>query len=116
VSSALNDIFKAAMPSLVKILGERNNTVMTNLEGDDLTTTVIIEIELVPVGEYDERMERITTLECLNTDDATVGCIWTIDQDATLDDPYPDPVQWKAEQILSDDGITRKFLVRKVLE
>lgn len=113
MSSAIDAAFKQAMPTLLKLLGERNSTVLTNIDGDEIPTTVIIENELVAVGEYDERMERITTLECISADNATVGCLWTIEQDATDDDPYPDPVVWKAEQILEDDGITQKFLVRK---
>lgn len=114
MSSEIEDAIRSAIPSLFRVFGERQATVHTNSDADDVETTVILEAGLIPAGEYGERMEHRTTIETNSLDGAQVGDTWSIAQLPTADDPDPDPAIWRAEQILADDGMTRKFSVRRI--
>jgi hypothetical protein len=115
MSSLIESIISAQIPTLMKIFGERLPTIHTNADGDEAATTIIVETKLESAGDYGERMESITTIETAVSDGAAVGDTWAIEQPATADDPYPDPIVWRAEQIVSDDGLMRSFTARKVV-
>lgn len=79
---------------------------------DESTVRIVLETELVAVGEVGERMEPRPTLEVLASTGAVVGDTFTVAGTVTVDDPLPDDVVWTAVQLISDDGYTRKFAVR----
>jgi hypothetical protein len=86
----------------------------TNSESDEFLVTVILTKQTEPFGDYGERAESRTLLDCATTDGASVGDTWTIENAPTDDDPDPDPTLWRADQLLSDDGILQRYAVREV--
>lgn len=84
----------------------------TNADGDEVPVTVQFSQQIVPVGEFGERAELQTTLAIPASSGARVGQTFTVENDATEDDPYPDPTVWTATQLLSDDGYFRTFALR----
>jgi hypothetical protein len=108
MSSLIESIIEAQIPTLLKIFGERLPTIHKTAAGVSTARTVILESKLEPAGDYGERMEMETTIETAASDGAAVGDTWTITP-AT-----GSPATWKAEQILADDGLMRSFRARRV--
>ena len=80
-------------------------------DDDEVPVTVMLGEELAPVGDYGERMELRMTLELAKSHGARVGDGFAIAVDPIEDDPDPDPILWRAVQILTDDGYLQKFAV-----
>lgn len=114
MSSAFDAAFAAAIPAFFGAYGV--SATHTNSESDEFAVTVILTKQTDPVGEYGERMESRTQIDVAVTDGASVGDTWTIEQAATANDPYPDPIIWRADQLISDDGIMQRYSVRQVTE
>jgi hypothetical protein len=110
--SLFEDAFKAALPAFFAQFGTA--ATHTNGESDEIEVTVILTRETDPLGDYGERAELRTLLDCAVTDGASVGDTWSIANAATDDDPDPDPTLWRADQLISDDGILQRYAVRKV--
>jgi hypothetical protein len=85
----------------------------TNAEDDEVPVTVMLGRDLMPVGEYGERMEMRETLEIAASSGAWVGQTFAVAVAPTEDDPDPDPVIYTATLLLADDGYLRRFAVLK---
>lgn len=64
--------------------------------------TVMMQTELVAVGEFGERMEERMTLELAKSHGALVGDVFAVDG-----------TNWQTTQLLTDDGYLQKFAVIK---
>ena len=65
--------------------------------------TVMMQMELMAVGEFGERMEERMTLELAKSRGAAIGDIFTVDT-----------VNWQTTQLLADDDYLQKFAVIKI--
>lgn len=115
MSSLIEDLIRDTIPALLAAFSEQSPVFFINNDGEESAVKVVIQNELMRSGEYEERVESVTTIECDARDNAQIGNIWTVEPSPTTDDPYPDSIIYRAEQIITDDGLTRKFLVRKVV-
>lgn len=77
-----------------------------NSYGDEISVTIILQSELVPTGEFGERMEVRYTIELDKSMAASVGDTFSVENDSI---PYP--TIWKITQLLADDGYLQKFAV-----
>jgi len=98
-----------AIPALENVFGIA--ATHTNSYGDEIAVTIILQSELVPTGEFGERMEMRYTIELDKALAASIGDTFSIESDATTDDPNPDPTIWQTTQLLTDDGYMQKFAV-----
>ena len=109
-ASLFDDIMtESAIPAIEEVFGIA--ATHTNSEGDEIAVTVIRQTELLPTGEFGERMEERTTIELAKSHAAAIGDTFSVENDATTDDPVPDPTIWQATQLLTDDGYMQKFAV-----
>jgi hypothetical protein len=99
----------SAIPAIEAVFGIA--ATHTNADGDEIAVTVMMQMELAPTGEFGERMEERMTLELAKSHGATIGDTFSIANDATTDDPNPDPTIWQITQLLTDDGYLQKFTV-----
>ena len=112
-TSLFDDIMtESAIPALETVFGVA--AVHANDDGEDVAVTVLMQTELVPTGEYGERMELRMTIELAKSHAAIIGDEFSIENDPTDDDPTPSPTVWKTTQLLSDDGYMQKFAVIEV--
>jgi hypothetical protein len=110
--SAFDGIMGRAMiPALEAVFGIP--ATHTNADDDEVPVTVMLGRDLMPVGEYGERMEMRETLEIAASSGAWVGQTFAVAVAPTEDDPDPDPVVYTATQLLADDGYLRRFAVLK---
>jgi len=103
----------SGIPALEKVFGVP--AVHTNDSGDEISITVIKQMELIPVGDFGERMEERTVIELSNSYGAMIGNTFSIESEPTIDDPFPEPKLYKATQVLSNDGYMTKFAVLEVV-
>lgn len=109
-ASLFDEIMTAsAIPALETVFGVA--ALHTNADQDEAEVTVMLQPELVAVGEYGERMESRMTLEIAKSRRAAIGDTFAVANDPTADDPNPDPTVWRAVQILADDGYLQRFAV-----
>jgi hypothetical protein len=99
----------SAIPAIEAVFGIA--ATHTNADSDELAVTVMLQRELLPTGEFGERMEERMTLELAKSHGAAIGDTFSVDNDVTTDDPDPDPTIWQATQLLTDDGYLQKFAV-----
>ena len=99
----------SAIPAIETVFGVA--AIHTNSDGDEVAVTVMPQMELAPTGEFGERMEERMTLELAKSHGAAIGDTFSIENDATTDDPSPDPTIWQTTQLLTDDGYLQKFAV-----
>lgn len=110
-TSRFNSIMQSTgIPVLLRTFGIA--ATHTNADGDEVAVTVILRQQTVAVGEYGERAELQWTLQLPSASNARVGQTFSIENDATDDDPYPDPTVWITTQLIDDDGLLRRFAVR----
>ena len=100
---------ESAIPAIETVFGIA--AMHTNSDGDEVAVTVMLQMELAPTGEFGERMEERMTLELAKSHGAAIGNTFSIENDATTDDPSPDPTIWQTTQLLTDDGYLQKFAV-----
>ena len=100
---------ESAIPTIEEVFGIA--ATHTNSDGDETELTVMLQMELAPTGEFGERMEERMTLELAKSHGAAIGDTFSIENDATTDDPYPDPTVWQTTQLLADDNYLQKFAV-----
>lgn len=109
-ASLFDDIMtESAIPAIEEVFGIA--ATHTNADSDELAVTVMLQRELLPTGEFGERMEERMTLELAKSHGAAIGDTFAIANDATDDDPDPDQTIWQATQLLTDDGYMQKFAV-----
>lgn len=99
----------SAIPAIEAVFGIA--ATHTNSEADELAVTVMLQKELVATGEFGERMEERMMLELRKSYGAAIGDTFSIANEATIDDPVPDPTVWQATQLMTDDGYLQKFAV-----
>ena len=104
---------ETAIPVLEEVFGIA--ATHTNSEGDEIKVTIILQSELLPTGEFGERMEMRHTLELDKSLAAAIGDTFSIENDPTEDDPAPDPTIWKITQLIADDGYMQKFAVIEII-
>lgn len=102
----------SAIPALETVFGVA--ALHTDAEQDEREVTVMLQAELMAVGEYGERMESRMTLELAKSHAAAINDTFAIANDPTDDDPEPDPTVWQATQLLADDGYLQRFAVLEV--
>lgn len=98
-----------AIPALETVFGIA--ATHTNADGDEIAVTIILQSELVPTGEFGERMEMRYTIELDKSLAVSISDTFSVENDPTDDDPAPDPTSWKTTQLLADDGYMQKFAV-----
>ena len=98
-----------AIPALENVFGI--SATHTNSYGDEIAVTIILQSELVPTGEFGERMEMRYTIELDKALAASIGDTFSVENDPTDEDANPDPTIWKTTQLLADDGYLQKFAV-----
>lgn len=115
-TSTFDDLMtEVAIPAIQDVFGIA--AVHTNSDGDEADVTIVLDLDLEPVGEYlilGERMEARYTVEVPKSYAVAVGDTFTVENEATSDDPYPDDTIWEAVQLLRDDGLLQRFAVRDV--
>jgi hypothetical protein len=99
----------SAIPALEAVSGIA--AIRIDADAEETALIVMPQTELAPVGEYGERMESRMTLELAKSHGARVGDGFAIAVDPSEDDPDPDPILWRAVQLLADDGYLQKFAV-----
>ena len=105
--SAFETAFTAALPAFFAQFGTA--ATHTNRDDDEASVTVILTRQIEPFGDYGERAEPRTLIDCATSDGASVGDTWAI----TIA-PATNPTRWRADQLLSDDGILQRYAVREV--
>ena len=98
-----------AIPALENVFGIA--ATHTNSYGDEIAVTIILQSELVPTGEFGERMEMRYTVQLDKALAASIGDTFSVENDPTDEDTNPDPTLWQATQLLTDDGYLQKFAV-----
>ena len=98
-----------AIPALENVFGIA--ATHTNSYGDEIAVTIILQSELVPTGEFGERMEMRYTVELDKALAASIGVTFSVENDPTDEDADPDPTIWQITQLLTDDGYMQKFAV-----
>ncbi len=99
----------SAIPAIETVFGI--TATHTNADGDEIAVTIILQSELVPTGEFGERMEMRYTIELDKALAASIGDTFSVENDPTDEDADPDPTIWKTTQLLADDGYLQKFSV-----
>lgn len=77
----------------------------TDRFGGKKQARVIPTMSVVDVGQFDDRVTHVESVEALRSDDPAIGDTWEAEDGST----------WKADAIISDDGNTIKFIVVEVL-
>lgn len=104
-------LFQSTTVKLMAVFGLQVTRV--SIDGDESPVTVIITDDMGSVGEYGERREPRWTLDIAASTGAVVGDVYIDPGIATPTDPYPDATEWTAEQLLSDDGYIRTFVLSR---
>lgn len=99
----------AMMPTLFDQFGI--DAQWTNSDGDEVTVAVILGKEVDPVGGWGDLAESRHTLDIDASMGAKIGDTFSVENDPTDDDAFPDPTVWTARQLISDDGLIAKFAV-----
>lgn len=99
------------VPALLAAFGVPATRV--NADADESAITVILEQRQDALLLTDPWPQRQWTITVAKSVAPAPGDSFVIAGDATDDDPYPDDMTWRADAVLSDDGITVTLAVRR---
>ena len=113
--SGVETVIKNALPVVFDVFGV--DAILTRaLDFDEIPVRVITGTDVEPVGDYGERVAARFVLDSACSDGAVFGDVFEIAGRADDGEIDADPIYWKATEVLTDDGLIRRFRVEPLAQ